>query len=168
MLMGASRDKNVCETEHVVTVRERPDLVSVVARWLWDEWRREDGYSLEEMIAKVAKRRSPSGPEQCFVLLVNRAPVATASLTQHDLPARLDLKPWLAEVFVKPEFRRRGFASKLVGCVETACRSAEIPTIWLFTSSAAYLYSRLGWHAVGIEVYNGTSTILMRRNLSRS
>ena len=59
------------------------------------------------------------------MLLVNGAPVATASLTQRDLPARLDLKPWLAEVFVKPKFRRRGYGSQLVGCVEAACRTAE-------------------------------------------
>ena len=116
----------------------------------------------------MGKRTSPLGPEQCFVLLVNGAPVATASLTQCDLPARLDLKPWLAEVFVKPKFRRGGFASQLVGCVEAACRSAEIPTIWLFTASAADLYSRLGWHAVGIEAFHGTDVILMRRDLGRS
>jgi GNAT superfamily N-acetyltransferase len=168
MPMGASRDQNFHETEHVITVRERPDLVPVVARWLWDEWRREDGYSLEATVDNVAKRTAPSGPEQCFALLVNGEPVATASLTLRDLPARLDLKPWLAEVFVKPKFRRRGFASQLVGCVEAACRSAGIPKIWLFTASAAGLYSRLGWRAVGSEAFNGTSVILMRRNLGRS
>jgi GNAT superfamily N-acetyltransferase len=168
MSMGTSRDKNAPETQHVVTVRERPDLVSAVARWLWDEWRREDGYSLEETIARVAKRTSPLGPEQCFVLLVNGAPVATASLTQFDLPARPDLKPWLAEVFVKPKFRRRGFASQLVMCVEAACRSAAIRTMWLFTASAADLYSPLGWHAVGVEVYHGTDVIVMRRDLGQS
>jgi GNAT superfamily N-acetyltransferase len=166
--MGTSRGKNAPEIRRLVTVRERPDLVPEVSRWLWEEWRREDGYSLEETIVKVAKRTSPSGPEQCFVLLVNGAPVATASLTQRDLPARLDLKPWLAEVFVKPNFRRRGFASQLVECVEAACLSAEIPTIWLFTASAADLYSRLGWHAVGIEAYHGTEVIVMRRDLGRS
>lgn len=161
------RDKNAPETGHVVTVQERPDLVPEVARWLWEEWRREDGYSLQETITKVAKRTSPSGPEQCFVLLLNGTPVATASLTDRDLPARLDLKPWLAEVFVKPKFRCRGFASQLVRCVEGACRSAEIPTVWLFTASAADLYSRLGWQALGIEAYHGTDVILMRRDLGR-
>jgi GNAT superfamily N-acetyltransferase len=166
--MGTNIGKNTFEIRRVVTVRERPDLVPVVARWLWDEWRREDGYSLEETIAKVGERTSPLGPEQCFVLLVNGAPVATASLTQRDLPARPDLKPWLAEVFVKPKFRRRGIASQLVRCVEAACRSAEIPIGWLFTASAADLYSRLGWHAVGIEPYHGTNVILMRRDLDRS
>jgi N-acetylglutamate synthase-like GNAT family acetyltransferase len=166
--MKNSIDKDVREIGHVVTVRERPDLVPVVARWLWDEWRRDDGYSLEEAIARVAKRTSPSGPEQCFVLLVNSAAVATASLTHCDLPARPDLKPWLAEVFVKPRFRHRGFASRLVRCVETACRSAQISNIWLFTDSAADLYSRLGWRAVGIEAYHGTDVTLMHRNLGRS
>jgi GNAT superfamily N-acetyltransferase len=166
--MTTNRGEHACDTRHLVTVKDRPDLVPVVARWLWDEWRRDDGYSLEEIISKVAKRTSPSGPEQCFVLLANGEPVATASLTQRDLPARPDLKPWLAEVFVKPIFRRRGLASQVVRCVEAACRSAEIPVAWLFTASAADLYSRLGWHAVGIEPYQGTNVILMRRDLDRS
>ena len=107
MPMVTRKGKNASNTRRIVTVTERPDLGPVVSRWLWEEWRRADGHSLEETIAKVAKRTSASGPEQCFVLLADGAPVATASLVQRDLPARPDLRPWLAEVFVEPKFRRR-------------------------------------------------------------
>jgi len=62
----------------------------------------------------VTARTSVSGPEQCFVLLVDEVPVATASFVHPDLPSRPNLTPWLAGVYVQPEFRCRGFASHSV------------------------------------------------------
>jgi GNAT superfamily N-acetyltransferase len=149
----------------IVTVAQRPDLVPVVSRWLWEEWGRHGGQSIEEEAARVATRTSASGPEQCFVLLTDGAPVATASLVHHDLSTRPDLTPWLAGVFVEPHFRGRGFASQLVKAVETACRLAGIPNIWLHTASAAGLYARLEWRAIGMEPLGETAVTLMCRCL---
>jgi hypothetical protein len=128
----------------IVKVADRPDTVPVVSRWLWEEWGRANGRTLEETSVRVAARTSVSGPEQCFVLLVDEVPVATASFVHRDLPSRPDLTPWLAGVFVQPEFRCRGFASHLVRAVEVSGRAVRILTIWLFTGSAVDLYARLG------------------------
>jgi hypothetical protein len=73
----------------IVRVADRPDLVPMVAQWLWHEWWRDDGESLEQTC--VAASVSASGPPQTFVLLVDGEPVGTASLVVHDLDERLDL-----------------------------------------------------------------------------
>jgi GNAT superfamily N-acetyltransferase len=152
----------------IVTIAQRRDLVPEVSRWLWEEWGRQDGQSLEDEIVRVAARTSPLGPEQCFVLLVDGAPVATASLVRHDLATRPDLTPWLGGVFVKPDFRGRGFASQLVRAVEAACRAADIPKIWLYTAMAAGLYDSLGWQTVGLESLHQATVTLMCCDLAQS
>ena len=132
----------------IVRIADRPDLVPVVANWLWHEWWYRDGYTLEQTLDTVAASVSPSGPPQSFVLLVDGNPIGTASLVVHDLDARPDLTPWLAGVFVIPEARSRGHAIHLIQTVEAACRSAAIPVVWLYTAGAERVYARAGWHSV--------------------
>ena len=148
-------------------IAERPDLVPMVAQWLWDEWHLDAGDSLEAIRDAVAASVSPSGPPQTFVLLVDNRPVGTASLVAHDLDERPNLTPWLAGVFVIPEARGRGHVIHLIQAVEVACRSAGVGTVWLHTAGAERVYARAGWHSVeAIQRHGRRPVTLMRRDLT--
>ena len=153
--------------QEIVRIAERPDLVPMVAKWLWDEWHLDAGDSLEATRDAVAASVSPSGPPQTFVLLVDNRPVGTASLVAHDLDERPNLTPWLAGVFVIPEARGRGHVIHLIQAVEVACRSAGVGTVWLHTTDAERVYARAGWHTVEAIQRQGRSRVtLMRRDLT--
>ena len=153
--------------QEIVRIAERPNLVPIVAQWLWDEWRLDAGDSLEAIRDAVAASVSLSGPPQTFVLLVNNRPGGTASLVAHDLDERPNLTPWLAGVFVIPEARGRGHVIHLIQAVEVACRSAGVGTVWLHTTSAERVYARAGWHTVDAIQRRGRSLVtLMRRDLT--
>lgn len=84
---GASRaeqDRAVQE-KLVVRIADRPDLLPIVAGWLWHGWWHQDGYTLEQTHDAVAASVSPSGPPQSFVLMIDGKPIGTASLVVHDL-----------------------------------------------------------------------------------
>ncbi|WP_165694121.1 GNAT family N-acetyltransferase, partial [Teichococcus deserti] len=98
----------------VVTLRERPELGPQVAAWLWHAFWRENGESLETVLAVVGQSNAERGPQQSFVLLEDGAPAGTASLAAADLDERPELTPWLAGVYVRPESRRRGYGARLV------------------------------------------------------
>ena len=149
----------------VVSTAERPDLVPVVARWLWDEWRRRDGHSLEQTLDVVRESVVARPMPRTFVLLVDGQPLGTASLVAHDLDERPDLSPWLAGVLVLPTERRQGHGARLVAAVEAECRVAEIPALWLYTRTAEPLYARMGWKTVESFQRNGKTYALMRRDL---
>jgi GNAT superfamily N-acetyltransferase len=152
-------------TTTIVPVADRPDLVPLVAGWLWDAFWRHDGYSLAQTQALVAASTSRLGPPQCFVLLANGEPMGTASLTAEDFDERPDLTPWLAGVFIVPAARGRGYAARLVASVEAACRAASISTLWLYTHTAERIYARVGWRTVEHLEHHGRQTYLMRRDL---
>ena len=149
----------------VVSTSERPDLVPVVARWLWDEWWRRDGHSLEQTLDAVWESVTARPMPRTFILLAGDHPLGTASLVAHDLDERADLSPWLAGVFVPPAARRQGHAVRLVAAVEAECRAASIPTLWLYTRTAEPLYARIGWRTVESFQRNGNAYALMRRDL---
>jgi GNAT superfamily N-acetyltransferase len=151
----------------IVRIADRPDLVPTVAQWLWHEWWRDVGHTLEATRDAVAASVSPLGPPQTFVLLVDDEPVGTASLVAHDLEERPDLTPWLADVFVIPEARGRGHVIHLIQAVEAACRSAGIGTVWLYTAGAERVYARAGWRTVeAIQRQGRRPVTLMRRHLT--
>jgi GNAT superfamily N-acetyltransferase len=149
----------------IVTTAARPELIPVVSPWLWREWGIRRGRTLEQVAASMARRVALQGPEQTFVLLDGGVPAATASLVHHDLDPRPDLTPWLASVFVHPEFRGRGHAPLMVRAVEASARAAGIATLYLDTNTAAPLYARLGWAVFGESVDLGEAVTLMQRAL---
>ena len=149
----------------IVAVSDRPELASLVARWRVDAFfSYSDCYTAEQMTALILA--CPSGPEETFVLFDGGQPVATAGVVRSDLDTRPELTPWLAGLFVAPEFRRRGHATALVRRAEAFARVRSVPVLWLYTAKAESLYARLGWQRAGIEQEDGEQVVLMRRSLS--
>lgn len=147
----------------IVMIADRPDLVPTVASWLWGEFWRYDGFALEETAAAVSAATARLGPPQTFVLLEGGTPVGTASLATDDLDERPDLTPWLAGVFVIPAARGLGYATRLIGAVEAACKSASIPSAWLYTNTAERLYERAGWRTMQAVARQAKPTVMLMR-----
>jgi predicted N-acetyltransferase YhbS len=90
--------------------------------------------------------------------------VGTASLLFDDLEGD-PRNPWLASVFVPAEQRGKGIASALVVAIEDAARRLGYPILYLFTTSAAPLYGRLGWRALERRDYRGEHIQVMDKAL---
>jgi hypothetical protein len=149
----------------IVTLADRPDLAPIVADWIFHEWSKRGGYSFEQTLKHVSATGSLI--PKTFVLLVGGEPVGTSSLVVHDLDERPHLTPWLADVFVVPEARRRGYVIPLIQAVEAASIAAAIPTLWLHTEHAERIYARAGWQRIEVVQRKRKSAVtLMRRDLS--
>ncbi|MEC9482741.1 MAG: GNAT family N-acetyltransferase [Halomonas sp.] len=107
----------------------------------------------------------PAGVPRVFVAMVEAHPVGTASLIEDDMSTRPELTPWLASVFVLPEWRGRGIASRLVRRVEEEARQADVERFYLYTPDQQALYRRLGWQAFEDVSYRGEQVTLMYRTL---
>jgi GNAT superfamily N-acetyltransferase len=151
--------------ELVVRTADHPELVPVVARWVWEAFWREGGYPLDHVLGLVGASVANLGPPQTFVLLIDGKPVGTASLVAQDWDERPDLTPWLAGVFVTPETRGRGYVKRLITAVEDACRTADISSLWLYTATAERIYLRAGWQTISKFDRGGEVAALMGRTL---
>jgi len=148
----------------IVTVSDRPDLAPLVATWRVNAFFQEPGgYSVAEMTALILA--PPVGPKETFVLFERDQPVGTAGVVHGDLDTRPDLSPWLAGVFVRSEFRGRGYATALIRRAEAFAVAASVPVLWLYTWTAEPFYARLGWQRVGVEQEDGHEVVLMQRIL---
>ena len=164
--MNAATEPVSTERLVVTTIAKRPDLLPIVAEWLWREFWQREGRSLEQTQAVYAECCAEVGALQTFVLLAGDTPVGTVTLARRDLDERPDLTPWLAGVFVVPDARGRGYVRHLLAAFDEACQAASITTAWLYTNTAERVYLRGGWQVEEIIQCQGKPlTTLMRRDL---
>ncbi len=137
--------------------------VPAVAAWLHAQWWQAGGHSLDATAAFLRKATGPAAP---CALVAERdgVPLGTATFDTDDLPARPDLSPWLASVFVTSAARRQGVATALVKAVEAMAATQGVRRLWLFTPDQAPFYAARGWVRAGVEKYRGSPVVLMQRD----
>ena len=135
----------------IVTLSDRPDLLTTVATWIYEEWWRHLPEQSVNMIARVlSQRRASDQIYESFVALLDTVPVGTATVLDHDVDTerRPDLTPWVAAVYVTPEARQQGIGERLVSQATVFAQSRGFKTVYLWTTHQKQWYERLGWHLV--------------------
>lgn len=156
---------------------DSPDLARV-ADWLQEEWGHHEPdlgaaqhYQAFEALCggagvpSVFVARAAGMAGQVMHYIGEGELVGTASLVDEDLDPRPWLSPWLASVYVLPEWRGRGIASMLVHRVEQEARQAGIKRLYLFTPDQQALYRRLGWRELERLEFFGEQVSVMLRGL---
>ena len=89
--------------------------------------------------------------------------IGSVSLVRDDLPGREDLNPWLASLYIMPQFRKRGYGSALVHEAVRLYRSFGYDRAFLFTEAARPYFARLGFVAIDSALANGRPVTIMER-----
>jgi GNAT superfamily N-acetyltransferase len=146
---------------------DHPEFIPVLAGWHHQEWAYlRPGDTLE---ARTERLRAECGRGEIptvFVALEDGNLLGSAMLIEHDMDTRMELAPWLAGVFVAPDYRHRGIGSALVRRVVQCAKSLGIKRLYLYTPSAERLYSQLGWSFLERTSYQGTEVAIMFYDLT--
>jgi N-acetylglutamate synthase-like GNAT family acetyltransferase len=142
----------VDHTEHIPTL----------ARWFHAEWGYlNPGDSIEGRITRLQSLKGRRQIPTTFVVLQGGTLLGSASLIAHDMDTRMDLSPWLASVYVAPEYRRGGVGSALVRRVIEEARALGVSPLYLFTTDREDFYAHLGWSVVERTEYRGQRVTIM-------
>jgi len=136
----------------------KPEHLETVARWQWDEWCRDNGYTLEEIIYRTRNSMKTNDIPQTWVVLQGDELIGTFSLWNCDLFNRQDLRPWIACVIVKPEHRNKGLGSAMTKKGVEIVRGLGYKNMYLITHHEGY-YEKLGWEFMETAPFKGSKTI---------
>lgn len=145
---------------------ERPELAAGLIPGLLDHWRPifpDQTYADRE--AKFRAHLNRDRLPIAWVAHEDDTVLGTAALRVHDLESRTDLTPWLAGVYVLPQYRRRGIASALCRTVASAAAAMGYQRIYLFTLDQVPLYTGLGWVSYASDAWHGRRCEIMVKNL---
>jgi len=125
---------------------ERPEFVSTVAGWLFEQFGYlNPGASRERAEIRIRERLNTTGCPVTFVSLEEGTVIGTASLVKNDLEACPHLSPWLAGLFVLPLHRRRGHGAQLAYAAADHARRSGSVKLHLFTPDHQAFFGKLGW-----------------------
>jgi len=136
--------------------------VPVIAGWIFGEW----GYlspekSQEQHAAQVHANATKQAIPRTFIALDEEKPVGVASLVDSDLETHTHLRPWLANLYVPPSFRKRGIGTNLVNRVVDETRKLGYPTLFLWTPDKEAYYYQRGWRVIDCTLHKNKNIVVM-------
>jgi predicted N-acetyltransferase YhbS len=150
----------------ILNIKERPDLIPAVARWIHEEWGHIRSRSHEDIVQRLEDGCVGDYPFT-LVAIWNNQPVGTAALKIHDMDILQEYTPWLAGVYVPAIHRGKKIASCLVSEVELRAKQLGFERTYLFTATATKLYEKLGWIPMQELQYDGLKVIVMQKMLKQ-
>jgi GNAT superfamily N-acetyltransferase len=142
-----------------------PEL-EITARWRHEAFLKEDGLTVADSEAQLTKLTTePTGPEAALIALVDGRLAGICLLVLHEIEPAHDLSPWLASLYVAPQFRGRGVAKSLVKAIEDHARGEGVARLHLYTLDAENFYRKCGWAVAQRLPSRSGELVLMTRDL---
>ena len=152
----------------ILDLRDEPQQIPTLAKWHHQQWASlNPNGSLEKRIIKMQDYLSEECVPSTFIAKTSQL-LGSAAIVDNDMETKPELTPWLASVFVAPEYRRQGIGSELVKHVMQKAKQAGIEAMYLFTPDQANFYQKLGWEVIANEEYRGHSVMVMRVKLNKA
>ncbi|MDX8129763.1 GNAT family N-acetyltransferase [Methylomonas sp. OY6] len=146
----------------IINLSQEPHQIPTLAQWHQAEWSNlNPGQTLEHRIQKMQAYLSNKLIPSTFIYKHEDQLAGSAAIIESDMDTRPELTPWLASVYVAPEFRRQGIGSELVKHVMLQAKAAGVATLYLFTPDQANFYAKLGWTAMAEEYYRDHCVTVM-------
>jgi GNAT superfamily N-acetyltransferase len=142
-----------------------PDL-QICAEWRYEAFLKSYGYSLLDSAAQLTKLATrPDEYETALIACVDGRLAGICLLVLQEFEPLHDVSPWLASLYVAPEYRERGVARKLVAAIEDQARSNGVARLHLYTGDAEKFYLKCDWSLAEQGIADGEPYAFMIRDL---
>lgn len=141
-------------TVDIVDLRQRPQHADAVAERIWKAfWRRHGTPFATIRDGLQGILRAEADVPFAVVAEIDGQPCGNALVIDNDEPARPDLGPWVAAVWVDEDRRGRGIARALIDDAVRRCTALGVPRVYLASQPALRdFYVGLGWRVLESDV----------------
>ena len=139
------------------------DAIPTIARWHFDQWGLLTGYPSEaEYTGYLRQAAASTALPTILVARSGEDILGSASLVRCDMQTRIELTPWLAQVYVSVDARGQGVGAALVRAAAGRAGEIGFPVVYLYTSGdLPAFYARLGWTTHEVTHYLGKERTIM-------
>lgn len=119
--------------------------VETMTQWMYEWWGQKQNNSYEciksYMIHSIHKDQFP----YTFGLYLDDLLIGMYQFRLEDLFTRPDLYPWLANVYISPQYRHQGYGHILMNSIKINMQTyLSSSTLYLYTTHC-HLYEKYGW-----------------------
>jgi GNAT superfamily N-acetyltransferase len=121
-----------------------PRFLPTLAEWLYREWFRGVGLTLEDAMDQFNGRLHEEELPLALVAFADE-PIGMVSIVEDDPPEGYELIPCVAGLYVTPARRRQGVGAWLCQRAMLEARRLGHTSLSLYTPDQQAFYARLGW-----------------------
>ena len=149
--------------EELKQLSDCPEHLEAVGTWIYKQWWRKPGNSLEVVLCRLRQHTQRDAVPFTILALENGQPVGSCCVIENDCVHRPQYAPWVAAVFVKPEWRHRGIASRILQEACCVARRARVKGLYIDCHvNTVPLYEQNGWTILEREVGDKDSVVMLR------
>ena len=142
---------------------ECPEHLLAVGTWIYEEWWKRRNNSSEDVLRWLGTHTEKDRVPFTVVALAAGNPVGSCCVIENDCAHRPQYAPWVAAVYVKPEFRRRGLASRVLQEAATIAARARVEGLYIDCHvKTVPVYEKSGWTIFEREVGDKDSVVMFR------
>jgi len=135
-------------------------ILNTITTWMYNWWGIRDGYSFDAVKCFMKNSLQKNRLPQTYGLFLDGNIIGMFQFTYEDLSVRLDIYPWLANVYIDEKYRKMGYGRKLLENVKNIAKeNTNFNELFLYTKHID-LYEKFGWNYISeIDTYNEKSRI---------
>jgi len=114
----------------VTQLSECPEHLLAVGTWIYEQWWKKPDNTSEIVLSLLRTHTQKDKVPFTVVALADGQPAGSCCVIENDCVHRPQYAPWVAAVYVKPEFRGRGIVSQVLQ--EAATIAARIHLAGLY------------------------------------
>ena len=143
---------------------ECPEHLETVGRWIYEEWWSKRCDSPEVVFNWLRTHTKLDTVPYSVIALAEGEPVGSCCVIENDCIHRPQYAPWVAAVYVRPDFRRRGIASMILHEAASIAARARIKGLFIdCLAVTASVYEKNGWAIYEREVGDKESVVMLRK-----
>ena len=148
----------------VSDLRQQAAFFDAVADRIWRAWWKERGFPIDYIVDRLRENMAPEPIPFALVAHDGDTFLGTASVIASDLEDLPQYTPWVAAVWVEPEFRQRQVGRSLVARATDDTFTLGIERVYLCAPKIRRnFYLRQGWEPIEEEVGARGVTVFVRQ-----
>ncbi|WP_404402391.1 GNAT family N-acetyltransferase [Pelagibacterium halotolerans] len=156
-------DRQAYTISHLRACRQ---FAGVVADRIWTAWWRDNNYPLRFISEQIDEMLHTGGVPLTLVAHNGEAFLGNALVIESDMEARPQYTPWVAAIWVEPEYRKIGIGSALVSSAAQTAFALGSDTVYLCAAEdKSPFYEKLGWQMIEEDV-SGLNVFSLKRPIA--
>ena len=148
-----------------IVMRPGTPEIALCAKWRLEAFGDVLANSLEDEILRLEAFTAEQTQQVSLIARYDGVPAGTCLLTPKELEPCHPVSPWLAGLYVVPEFRRLGIGKMLIRDIEDQARQRGNTRLYLYADDAIEYYEGLDWQVVERTLWKDFPMALMARDL---
>ncbi len=123
-------------------------ILDITTKWMYEWWGIEDNYKYNDVYTYMKNSFNKEKLPQTFIMYLDDKIIGMYQITYRDLFTRPDIYPWVANIYIEKEYRKKGYGKILIDSIrKQAKENTSFDTLFLYTSHDN-LYEKCGWQYV--------------------